>query len=113
MNIHKMSLSDAPFGAIARGGKTIESRLYDKKRQSINLGDEIIFSHADNPARQMSVRVIGLLRYETFETMFSHNNPNKFGGETIEGLLGQVEKFYSLADQRQFGVLGIEFKLLN
>lgn len=108
-----MRLSDAPFEAIIRGGKTIESRLYDKKRQSINLGDEIVFSHADNPARQISVRVIGLLRYETFEAMFSCNNPEKFGGETVEGLLGQVEKLYSRADQQQFGVLGIEFELLN
>jgi ASC-1-like (ASCH) protein len=113
MNIHKMSLSDAPFEAILRGGKTIESRLYDEKRRSINLGDEIIFSHADNPARQISVWVIGLLRYETFETMFLHNSPKKFGGETVEDLLGQVEKFYSLADQQQFGVLGIEFELLS
>ena len=108
-----MKLSNRPFAATACGGKTIESRLYDAKRQEIMIGDEIIFSHANNPARQISVRVIGLLHYKTFETMFLHNSPKKFGDETVEGLLGQVEKFYSLADQQQFGVLGIEFELLS
>ena len=39
---HYLRLASAPFDAIVSGQKTIESRLYDEKRQAIQLGDTII-----------------------------------------------------------------------
>ncbi len=45
--IHNMNLRPAPFEAIASNTKKIEMRLYDEKRQTINLGDSIIFKNQE------------------------------------------------------------------
>lgn len=41
--LHKMKLQEDPFKRIKNGTKTVEFRLYDEKRQSIQIGDEIEF----------------------------------------------------------------------
>ena len=111
MITHQLKLATEPFNAITSGNKTIESRLYDEKRQKIQLGDEIVFTNRDNPSQTTTVKVVGLLRYATFHDLFSHNNLRKFGGESIEWLENQISEFYSVEDQRLYGVVGIEFIL--
>jgi len=112
MTTHQLKLATEPFNAIVSGDKTIESRLYDEKRQKIQIGDQIIFTNRDNPSQTATVKVIGLLRYATFHDLFSHNNPRKFGGESVEWLENQINEFYSLHDQKQNGIIGIEFELI-
>lgn len=111
MITHQLKLATEPFNAITSGNKTIESRLYDEKCQKIQLGDEIVFTNRDNPSQTNTVKVVGLLRYATFHDLFSHNNPRKFGGESIEWLENQINEFYSIEDQQLHGVVGIEFIL--
>lgn len=112
MSTHQLQLATAPFDAITSGAKTIESRLYDEKRQTIQIGDTVIFTNRENTDKTVSVKVIGLLRYETFHDLFSHNDPAKFGGESVEWLKNHINKFYSVKQQKQDGVIGIEFVLL-
>jgi ASC-1-like (ASCH) protein len=112
MSTHHLQLATRPFSAIASGKKTIESRLFDDKRQLIQIGDTIEFANRETPIQRISVRVIGLLRYNTFHDLFSHNDPSKFGGESIEWLENQINEFYSLDHQKENGVLGIEFELV-
>ena len=112
MNAHQLQLATIPFNAITSGAKTIESRLYDEKRQIIEIGDTIVFTNRENIDQTVSVKVIGLLRYETFNDLFSHNNPAKFGGESVEWLENQINEFYSVDQQKENGVIGIEFVLL-
>ena len=109
MSIHQLQLATTPFDAIISGSKTIESRLYDEKRQLIHIGDTIIFTNRENTDQTVSVTVIGLLRYKTFHDLFSHNNPAKFGGESVEWLEGQIGGFYSAEQQEENCVIGIEF----
>ena len=111
MITHQLKLATEPVDAIVSGNKTIESRLYDEKRQKIQLGDEIVFTNRDNPSQATTVKVVGLLRYATFHDLFSHNDPRKFGGESVECLENQISEFYSTEDQRLYGVVGIEFIL--
>ena len=112
MTTHQLTLAPEPFNAITSGNKTIESRLYDEKRQKIQIGDQIIFTNRDNPSQTATVKVVGLLRYATFHDLFSHNDPRKFGGESVEWLENQINEFYSLHDQKQNGIIGIEFELM-
>ena len=112
MITHKLKLAPEPFNAITSGNKTIESRLYDEKRQKIQLGDEIIFTNRDNLSQIATVKVVGLLRYATFHDLFSHNDPQKFGGESVKWLESQISEFYSIEDQQLYGVVGIEFTLM-
>ena len=111
MNTHQLQLATVPFDTITSGAKTIESRLYDEKRQTIQLGDTIIFTNRENTDQTVSAKVTGLLRYETFHDLFTHNDPAKFGGESVEWLEKQINEFYSVEDQRQHGVIGVEFEL--
>ena len=111
MTIHQLKLAAEPFNAIISGNKTIESRLYDAKRQKIQIGDRIIFTNRDNSEQTVTAEVIGLLRYATFRDLFSHNNPRKFGGDNVEWLENQISEFYSIEDQNIYGVIGIEFKV--
>lgn len=112
MITHKLKLAPEPFNAITSGNKTIESRLCDDKRQKIQIGDQIVFTNRDNPSQTATVKVVGLLRYATFHDLFSHNDPRKFGGESIEWLENQMNGFYPLDEQLQNGVIGIEFVLI-
>lgn len=105
-----MKLSDVPFAMIADGRKTIESRLFDDKRQKVQLGDELIFSHLDDSSRTVHTKVVGLLRYANFSDMFSYNDPRKFGGRSADELTEQILAYYSVEDQEKYGVLGIEIE---
>ena len=111
MTTHQLKLATEPFNAIISGNKTIESRLYDAKRQKIQIGDLIIFTNRDNSEQTVTAEVVGLLRYATFRDLFSHNNPRKFGGDNVEWLENQISEFYSIEDQKIYGVIGIEFKV--
>ena len=111
MTTHQLKLATEPFNAIISGNKTIESRLYDTKRQKIQIGDRIIFTNRDNSEQTVTAEVVGLLRYATFRDLFSHNNPRKFGGDNVEWLEDQISEFYSIEDQKIYGVIGIEFKV--
>jgi len=113
MATHTLQLAAIPFRAIVSGQKTIESRLYDDKRQQIKLGDTLTFVNREFPNQIVSVKVIGLLRYNTFDDLFTHNNPAKFGGKSIEWLKDQIDGFYSLEEQLQNGVIGIEFRIIK
>ena len=71
--LHEMKLQNGPFNSIKNGKKTIELRLYDEKRQKIAIGDTIIFQKEPELETTMKVKVIGLLRYNTFEELFEES----------------------------------------
>ena len=106
-----MRLKSTPFTLIQSGEKTVECRLFDEKRQKIQLGDSIIFSLRSDEAKKITVNVVGLLRYGTFAEMFARNDPQKFGGKTASELTEALLKYYALDEQKKDGVLGVEFEL--
>ncbi len=112
MGTHALQLATTPFNAIRLGKKTIESRLYDEKRQTIQVGDTIIFTNREAPNESVTVEVSGLLRYKTFHDLFSLNDPEAFGGKSTGQLEEQINEFYSVENQKRYGVLGIKFKLV-
>jgi len=107
-----MKLSGLPFEKIANGKKTIESRLYDEKRQQINVGDQIEFSCNDEPDKKIITKVKSLYRYESFENLFSDFPPECFGGSSKEELVKEIETFYSKEEQKKYGVVGIKIELV-
>jgi len=107
--VHNLQLAATPFEAIKNGTKTIESRLYDDKRRRIEIGDTIIFTNRENEQQTLAATVVALHRYATFHDLFSHNDPAKFGGPSVEWLENQINEFYSADAQKEHGVVGIEF----
>lgn len=111
MAIYKMKLSREPFEKIASGQKIIESRLYDKKRQLINVGDHIEFSQSDDDVKKVLVRVKALYRYKTFNDLFSAFPVEYFGGTSKDDLTREIENFYSKEEEQKDGVVGIKIEL--
>lgn len=112
MTTHQMNLQSKYFDFIKNGTKRIELRLYDEKRQQIKLGDSIEFSKSEN--EKFKVRVIGLLRYETFSDLFNDFNISVLADQSMtkQELLNVLQEFYTPEKQVQYGVLGIRLELL-
>ena len=68
---HEMKLNNGSFERIKNGTKTIELRLNDEKRQKIQLGDKIKFLKEPDLTESFDAKVVGLLRYQSFEEMFN------------------------------------------
>lgn len=106
---HILKLQPQYFEYINKGTKRIELRLYDEKRQKINIGDTIIFQKEPDLKTTMKVKVIGLLRYNTFEELFDDYDIEIMADKamTKKELLNVLEEFYTPEKQKQYGVLGI------
>lgn len=113
MTVHELRLAKDPFASIALGNKTIESRLYDDKRQKIKVGDELLFIDKNRPWRTLRARVIELLRHDTFRDLFESAEPSKFGKGGVDELLEQINEFYSEEDQKKLGVVGMVFEVIT
>lgn len=109
MTTHISHLNARPFVLIVSGVKTIESRLFDDKRQKIQLGDEITYVNRASKDESVTVKVIALHRYPTFHDLFHSHDPALFGGESVEELERGIDGYYSGEDQQRYGVVGIEF----
>lgn len=110
MNMHHLHLHPKPFDLIKSGNKTIESRLFDEKRQSYRVGDICMFTNRANESETLQVEIINLMRANNFKELFSNPEVStKSGGRTKDELLKEIEKYYSDEDQNRNGVVGIEF----
>ena len=99
-----MKLQRQLFEKIKKEQKTIEMRLYDKKRRQIAVGDTITFCCEDE---RLTVRVRALHRFPDFAALY---------GALPHGMLGSddpqdMEQYYSREEQQRYGVLGIEIEL--
>ena len=68
--VQKMKLNENQFERIKNETKTIEFRLYDKKRQKIKVGDKIEFSKLPDLQEKLLVDITELYREDTFENLF-------------------------------------------
>jgi len=113
---HEMKLLEEPYKKVASGKKTIEIRLFDEKRQKLNIGDIIQFSKLPDLKEKLSVEIIGLLRYKTFNDLITDFDMEFYGYEkeySKEKFLEEIYSIYSKEQEQQYGVLGIKIKLLN
>ena len=97
---------------ILNGSKDIEIRLYDEKRQKINIGDTIIFKKEPELNESFKVKVVGLLRYENFEGLFEDFGVDRLADKSMSKseLLEELGKFYTKEKQKEYGVLGIRIE---
>lgn len=113
--IHYMNLRRKPFDEIGSGRKTIELRLYDEKRQCIRCGDEIHFTCSDDPTMTLCAHVNALHIFKNFTELYEALPLDKCGyapDELSNASAADMEVYYSLERQAQYGVVGIELTLL-
>ena len=112
---HSMKLNDAPFDAMARGEKTIELRLFDKKRRTVAIGDEIIFTRVGTSER-IRARVIALHRFPTFAELYASLPIERLGYSREQIPTAShvdMEAYYPIERQRELGVIGIEIETVE
>ena len=109
-----MKLQQKYYDFIKNGTKRIEIRLFDEKRQKIKIGDTIKFLKEDNQDESFEVKVIGLLRYNSFEDMFKDFDISVLSDKSMtkDELISVLEKFYTKEKQEKYGVLGIRIEPL-
>ena len=109
---HILKLQPKYFDYINNGTKRVELRLYDEKRQKINIGDTIIFQKEPELEITMKVKVIELLRYNTFEELFEDFDIEMLADKSMtkQELLNVLEEFYTPEKQKQYGVVGIRIE---
>lgn len=113
--IHNMKLNPQPFKMIAEGTKTIELRLFDEKRQLINIDDEIIFTNTEDSTKQIRAKAIVLHKFSSFEELYA-NLPLLKCGYTEDDIQTaspkDMEEYYSRDKQKKYGVVGIEIEII-
>ena len=111
---HEMKLQPDYYNYILNGTKRIEIRLFDEKRQQINIGDTIKFLKEPELKESFTAKVVGLLRYNSFEDMFKDFDISILADKSMtkEELISVLEQFYTKDKQEQYGVLGIRIELI-
>lgn len=109
---HEMRLHDQPFKLIKAGTKTIELRLYDEKRQQIQVRDEITFTNRAT-GEVLNVKVIAMHIYSSFADLYRDYDKVSLGySKDEEAKPEDMELYYSKEEQEKYGVVGIEIQLI-
>ncbi len=113
VDTHNMKLDSSPFKMIKSGEKTIELRLFDEKRQQIKVGDNIVFTN-NSTGKTINTIVTKLHRFNSFEELYK-TLPLLKCGYTNEDIgiasPDDMKQYYSLEEQKKYGVIGIELKI--
>ncbi len=110
----KMKLQPRYFEYMKNGSKRIELRLYDEKRSKIKIGDKITFLKEPDLNESIVAEVINLHRFNSFLELFSNFDIDILADKemTKKELLEELEVFYTKDKQKEYGVLGIEVKII-
>lgn len=108
----EMRLADEPFEKMQRGEKTVEIRLYDEKRQKIEVGDAITFYKGESRDEWISATVVGLHRFASFKELFRSDLFPKTGcgDSTPDEAAENMYRYYTREQEKQWGVLAIEIR---
>ncbi len=107
---HQMNLHPSPFAMIRSGRKTIELRLYDEKRQTVQVGDTITFTNTADGST-LTASVVALHRFDSFEALYKALPLLQCGyteADIATASPADMAAYYSPEKQAKYGVVGIE-----
>ncbi len=109
---HFMKLNKEPFYMIDSGLKTVEIRLYDRKRQNISVGDSIVFTEVGTE-NTIEAEVLKIARFNCFADLYKAYDYRNLGykdGERAD--YNDMYAYYTKDDEAFYGVVAIEIKKL-
>lgn len=113
---HIMRLNPLPFKMIASGEKTIELRLNDEKRRKLNRKDLITFVNTEDNRKTLKTEIVNIYKFKSFEELYAVLPLLKCGytKEDISNAKPEdMIEYYSEEQQKKYGVLGIEIKVIS
>lgn len=114
--VHKMGLYSKPYSLTSSLDKTIELRLFDDKRRLIEIGDTLQFTDLDNESGLIVAEVVSIYLADTFKELYEFILLEKCGYSVEDVTNASYEdmyKYYEREDILKYGVIGIEFKVLQ
>ncbi|OBR96727.1 MULTISPECIES: ASCH domain-containing protein [Clostridium] len=113
--VHTMRLQEKYFDLIRLNRKIIEVRLNDTKRKSLSINDIIIFFKMSNHSESIKVSVDKITKFSSFKCLLSQIDIKDLGISKKDKnvFLQELSSIYSSADEKQLGVLGIKFHILD
>ncbi len=112
---HLMRLDPEPFRRMEAGRKTVELRLYDEKRQKLNVGDVIRFENTGDETEALRALVKALHRFPSFAELYRALPLTECGyaaEELRDASPRDMERYYPPEKQEQYGVVGIEVEVI-
>lgn len=110
--IHIMKLQPQYYNYIKNGTKEYEIRLNDEKRKNIRKGDFIQFQKEPLLEEKIIVKVDDVLHYDNFNKLLNDINIELLADSSVakEKLDNDLEKFYPIEEQNEYGVVAIKLK---
>jgi ASC-1-like (ASCH) protein len=109
---HYSKVAPSVFEQIKAGHKIIEPRLNDHLHRRVKLGDLIVIINRQSN-QEVVAKVVGVLRYPSFDALFSAFPARYFGVEDVAVIKQEVSRWYSTQAEAQHGVLGIKLHVLR
>jgi ASC-1-like (ASCH) protein len=107
-----MGLAEHDFQKVEAGTKTLELRLFNKKRATIKIGDFIRFESRGNVPRKVTCEVRSIHLGKTFDDLFrTQLDPKHAGFESAARTIEAVRRFYTEEDEKTAGVICFGIKL--
>ncbi len=110
------NLNKESFEKVRNNVKTIEMRLNDEKRRKLKIGDNIVFVNRENENEIIPVTVTALHIFSSFKELYASLPLSKCGytAENIKNADSRdMLEYYSRREEKKFGVVGIEFKVMK
>ncbi len=112
---HEMGLFDSGFFGIKSGKQTVEGRLNDLKRSGVQEGDVVRFYRLPEKNEFVDVKVVEILKYDSFRDMFMGLGSDVFGCEDdylLRDFVRDYREYYPEEKEKELGVLGIRLEVL-
>lgn len=109
---HYSQVADSVFIQIKKGEKIIEPRLNDDAHKRLRIGDMLVIINRTT-REEVVAKVVGMLRYPTFEALFAAFPARYFGVDDIADVRQEVARWYGAPAEAQYGVLGIKLHVLS
>ena len=106
---YKMDLIEFSFNKI-KAGRRVDMRLFDKKRQSLKIGDIIEYENINNPHEHIECLVQGMAVFDNFSNLIDCLTPQMLGYDDKEEIILRLNRAYSLDLQKNFNVVAIFIK---
>lgn len=111
---HILRLHPGPFDRIKQWTKTIETRLFDEKRQQIKFGDILIFQKRPDFNETIKVKITWIKKYKSFADIpknYSHKELWVDENYNIADFVEWYYEYYKREDEEKYWVVVFEFEI--
>lgn len=100
------------FNKMKNGERSVEVRLFDKKRQQLKIGDIIEFVNIETNEKLLT-QLKGIAIFENFSDMVDYLTPQLLGYPNKEELMLRFERLYPADLVSRFNIVGLFIKNIN